>query len=58
MASADNGVDSSRSAAKRSAVDGPAIAPVDTAFHHDIAVEQTQKVRRVAGHVMPLRMSI
>ena len=32
MSSVDNGADASRSAAKRSAVDGPAIAPVDTAF--------------------------
>ena len=35
MTSADNGADSSRSVAKRFAVDGPAIAPVDTAFFHD-----------------------
>jgi hypothetical protein len=42
----DNGADASRSAAKRSAVDGPAIAPVDTAFSRPCR-ETIEKVRRV-----------
>ena len=50
MSSVDTGADASRSAAKRSAVDGPAIAPVDTAFLRPRR-ETMEKVRRKLASV-------